>query len=206
MDLNSKTYEKPKPGQFLGTLIDIVDLKDYPTSFGPKNKVRLVWVLGNLDGTPALDTEGNPFRVIEMLNASMNVKSVLYKRVSQIINAAPPLLSTSEQLSELLLGRANMLYLVQSPNPKVQGDFYINVAGSSPLMPGMNPPRTPANFVRQKDKEAAAALDKQRIATQTPPPYIPATAPLPPVYQQPPATNQVPPPQQTVPGTNDRRF
>ena len=196
---NSKPFEKPRPGQFLGTIIDVVDLKDYPTSFGPKNKVRLVWVLGNIDGTAALDSEGNPFRVIEMLNASMNEKSLLYKRISQIINAAPPLLTTSEQLSELLLGRANVLFLVQTPNPKTQGDFYINIAGSSPLMPGMNPPRTPANFVRQKDKDKAAALDKQRIATQTPPPYVPPTAPA---YQ--PAANAAPAP--AAPTANDRRF
>ena len=211
---NTKPFEKPKPGQFLGTLVDVVDLRDVQTVRGPKNKVRLVWILGNLDGTPALDSEGNQFRAIETFNANMGEGAFLYKRIVQIINGAPPLMTNSEQLSELLLGRANLLFLVQAPNLRKPGDFYINVAGSSPLMPGMNPPRTPANFVRQKDKEAAAALDRQRIASQTPPPYIPSTAPVPPaVYGQQPAppaagyspTNSAPPPQ-TVPGTNDRRF
>jgi len=44
--------EQPDAGKFLGTIIDVVDLPNYPTKFGPKNRVRIVWVLGKTDNTP----------------------------------------------------------------------------------------------------------------------------------------------------------
>jgi hypothetical protein len=149
---NQKPFPKPDAGVFLGTIIDVVDLPNYPTAFGPKNKVRILWVLGKTDNTPALDPEGKPFQVIAMPNASMNEKATLFKMLTQILGQAPPLLTTSEQLSQLLLNRSNQLFLTKTPNPQKPGDFFVNVTGIMPLAPGQIAPVAPVGFVRAKDK------------------------------------------------------
>ena len=149
---NQKPFPKPDGGVFLGTIIDVVDLPNYPTAFGPKNKVRILWVLGKTDNTPALDPEGKAFQVIAMPNASMNEKATLFKMLTQILGQAPPLITTSEQLSQLLLGRSNQLFLQKTPNPQKPGDFFVNVTGIMPLSAGQIPPAAPVGFVRAKDK------------------------------------------------------
>ncbi len=174
---NQKPFPKPDAGVFLGTIIDVVDLPNYPTAFGPKNKVRIVWVLGNVNNTPTVDPEGKPFQVIAMPNASMNEKSTLFKMLTQILGTAPPLITTSEQLSQLLMNRSNQLFLTKTPNPKVQGDFFVNVTGVMPLAPGQISPQAPQGFVRHKDKpRTVAGPNGQPVQTYTQPPAQPVPA------------------------------
>jgi hypothetical protein len=190
---NQKPFPKPDAGVFLGTIIDVVDLPNYPTAFGAKNKVRIVWVLGNVNNTPTVDPEGKPFQVIAMPNASMNEKSTLFKLLTQILGAAPPLITTSEQLSQLLMGRSNQLFLTKTPNPKIQGDFFVNVTGVMPLAPGQIAPQAPAGFVRHKDKpRMVAGPAGQPVATYTQPPAS-ATQPGAPVNFAAPGTTAPPP-------------
>jgi hypothetical protein len=168
---NKKPIPQPDAGVFLGTIIDVVDMPNYPTAFGPKNKVRIVWVLGKTDSTPALDVEGKPFQVISMPNASMNEKSTLFKLLSQILGQAPPLITTSEQLSQLLLGRSNQLFLTKTPNPQKPGEFFTNVTGVMPLTPGQIAPQSPQGFLRSKDKfKTQAGPNGQPVQTYAQPP------------------------------------
>lgn len=176
---NQKPFEQPDAGMFLGTIVDVVDLPNQQTSFGPKNKVRIVWVLGKTDNTPALDSEKKPFRVIGTYNASISEKSKLFELIKQILGTAPPLITTSEQLSQLLIGRANQLFLVKTQDANVPTKFYVNVAGVAPLTPGQVAPVAPQGFVRSKDKPAQVpGQPVQRTATapaQTTAPGVPAT-------------------------------
>lgn len=197
---NQKPIHQPDAGIFLGTIIDVVDLPNYPTQFGPKNKVRIVWVLGKTDNTPALDPEGKPFQVIAMPNASMNEKSTLFKMLAQILGQAPPLITTSEQLSQLLIGRSNQLFLTKTPNPKQQGQFFTNVTGVMPLTAGQYAPQAPTGFVRHKDKpKTVAGPNGQPVQTYAQAPAAPAAPTAPPQPSYPPfgqpAPTSPPPPQ-----------
>jgi hypothetical protein len=191
-----KPFEVPDGGLFLGTIIDVMEAFQQPTKFGPKDKVRIVWVLGKVDGTPALDSEGKPYRAVGSYNASFGDKSSLYQIVQQILNAAPPLLKSTEELSALLIGRSNQLFITKDPNLQKPGSFFANIRGVTPLAPGQVPPQVPAGFVRQKDRpktQAGPAGRPVQTYAQPPAQQAPATtvaAPGTVNLQTPPSNNQ----------------
>jgi len=141
-----KSFEKPKEGgPVVGTIVDVVDMPNVQTQYGLKNKVRIMWVIGTLQGQPILDTEGKPMTVAEFYTAILAENSNLSKALIQILNAQPPLMNSTEQMAQLLIGRSSNLFLTKTPNPKkldAQGnpDYYINIAGHSPLTPGQVAP------------------------------------------------------------------
>lgn len=150
----AKPFERPVPGQFLGTIIDIVSMPNYPTVQGLKNKVRIHWILGKTDGTPYLNKENQSFTVVAMPNATLGKKSTLRKLLSQILNTTEiPLVQSDEELARVLIGRSNLLFLSATPNPQDPNNPYINVAGVAPVPPGLMPPSIPQGFVRQKDRQ-----------------------------------------------------
>ena len=155
---NKKIFEKPDSGSFVGVIADVVDLGVVPTKFGNKAKVRIVWVLGKPDGSGyANDTEGNPFRVMSSVNATMNEKSDLFKLVRSILGAAPPV----PYDVELLLGKSNMLFVVRETDEATKKD-YANVKGIVALPANVPALAIPANFVRSKDK---TKTDNRSIGT-----------------------------------------
>jgi len=147
-----KTFERPAGGAYLGTIIDVVDMPQQPTAFGPKDKIRVLWVLAYSNGAAYLDKEGQPFTIAGFYNATLTDNSNLTKALRQILQAQPPLITNTEDLARLLLGRSNQLFLTQEPDQKKAGEFVTFVAGISPLPPGVQPPQVPAGFVRFKDK------------------------------------------------------
>ena len=179
---NSKPFEKPDAGLFLGTIVDVVDMPGVQTQYGIKNKVRILWVLGaTAAGQRVLDSEGKPLTVAFIKNGSWNEKSELYKMVRMILNAPPPLITKTEELSALLLGRANQLFVTLTPDQKRPGEFYANVTGVMPLAPGQVPPVAPAGFVRAKDKpRTVAGSNGQPVQTYTTPPQPVQTYTTPP--------------------------
>jgi len=196
---NTKPFEKPDAGQFAGTIVDVVDLPNYPSQYGPKNKIRIVWVLGPAaQGQKTLDSEGKPYQVIGMYNASISEKSSLFKTISMILNAAPPLMTTTEQVAQLLIGRSNLLFLTKTPNPKIQNDFYVNVAAIMPLPAGFPVPQAPQGFVRSKDRpKTQAGPNGQPVQTFAQPPAQPPAQPSTfqaPQFQLPPAGQPAPAP------------
>jgi hypothetical protein len=152
-----KVFERPTGGAFLGTIIDVVDMPQQPTKFGPKDKIRILWVLSHINGAPYLDKEGAPFTIAGFYNATMTDNSNLSKALRQILQAQPPLITNTDDLSRLLMGRSNQLFLTQEPDQKKPNEFVAFVAGISPLPPGVAPPQTPAGFVRYKDKPKTQA-------------------------------------------------
>lgn len=147
---NKKIYEKPDSGSFVGVIADIVDLGPVGTKFGIKNKVRVVWVLGKADGSGyANDSEGNPFRVMSSVNATMNEKSDLFKLVRSVLGAAPPV----PYDVELLIGKSNMLFVVREADATDPKKEYANVKGIVALPANVPALAIPATFVRNKDKK-----------------------------------------------------
>lgn len=156
-----KVFEKAAGGSYLGTIIDVVDMPNQSSVINgvatTVDRVRIQWVLSHINGAPYLDKEGQPMTVVAMPTAKLAPKAKLTKLLTQILNAAPPLLTSTEQLAQLILGRSNQLFLTQEPSNKVAGEFYTNVAGIAPLPPGVAGPAVPAGFVRQQNRPKTQA-------------------------------------------------
>ena len=147
-----RKFEKPAPGMYLGTAVDLVEMPNVQTAYGLKNKVRIHWVLAQLNGQLYIGKDGLPVEAVGIWTANMGGKAELPKRLAQILGQAPPLLTSTEQLEQLVIGRSNILVLVANPNPKDPNDPYINVDGIGPIQAGMQAPAIPANYVRFKNR------------------------------------------------------
>ena len=172
---NKKNYEKPGSGAFVGVIADVVDLGIIATTFGNKSKVRIVWVLGKIDGSGyAVDSEGNPFRVMSELTASIHEKSDLFKLIRGVLGTPPP---AGPYDVEQLLGRSNQLFIVREKSKDGQREF-ANVKGILPLPAGVPSLAIPANFVRRGARNtaagAAAPVAAPAVAAA---PFTPAVAP-----------------------------
>jgi hypothetical protein len=146
----NKVFERPVGGAYIGTIIDVVEMPQQMTKFGPKDKLRVLWVLAQANGAPYLDKEGKPFTQAGFYNATVSDNSNLTKALRQILNSQPPVLNSVEDIEALLIGRSNSLYLTQEPDSKAPGQFVTFVAGISPLPAGVVPPQAPQGFVRAK--------------------------------------------------------
>ena len=146
-----KSFEKPAPAMYLATLIDVVEMPKVQTAYGIKDRIRLHWVLAHLNGQLYLGKDGTPVEAVWMGNANMGGKAELPKRLTQILGQAPPVLQSTEQLEQLIIGRSNILVLVASPNAKNPNEPFVNVDGIGAIQPGMPaPPPIPAGYVRHK--------------------------------------------------------
>jgi hypothetical protein len=153
-----KVFYKPAGGMYLGTLIDIVEKPNFMTTWGPKNKALFVWVLSQANGQPYLDPEGKPFQATAWVTSTMNDKSTqplfrnMYKIVASILNATPPLVNSTEQLEQLLLGKSNGLMITSEPNPQKPTEPFVNIVGIMPLAAGQTGPAIPQGFIRHKNR------------------------------------------------------
>jgi hypothetical protein len=138
----SGNYENPKSGAYIGIVADVAELLNVPTRFGPKNKVRIIWILDQKDST------GKPYRVMEQVNASINEKARLYEIAKGVLGAPP---ATKSFDTESLMGKANQLFIVVERGE--DGKDYAHVKGILPLPQGATVPAVPADFVRSKDKK-----------------------------------------------------
>jgi hypothetical protein len=154
-------FENPKSGAFIGVVVDVAELYNVPGKFGPKNKVRIIWILD------AQDSQGKPFRVMEQVNASINEKARLYEIAKGVLGAPPAAKSFD---TESLLGKANQLFIVVEKGE--DGKEYAHVKGILPLPAGAVVPTVPADFVRSKDKKPFVP------GTPAAPATVPAPAPV----------------------------
>jgi hypothetical protein len=164
-------FEIPDGGNYLGTIIDVVDLPNQQTQYGVKNRVRLVWTLGaSFPGQKVVDSKGKTLEVIASLNSFWSNNSKLYKMVAMILGQAPPLITSTEQLEQLLLGRSNQLFIVKSQDAQDANKWYANVAGVAPMAPGQVAPQAPQGFVRFKNRaKTQAGPQGQPVQTYTQP-------------------------------------
>ncbi|VVB50881.1 Uncharacterised protein [uncultured archaeon] len=171
-----KPFEKPEGGSYIGTIIDFVTKEvadtDYATRMqkvGPDGKpktkfqVTWTWVLN------ANDKEGRAFQVFETYDAYQNPAkpSKLDKALTQILNAAPPLLSDTDQLEPLLLNRANELFITKSPKVSNPAEMTVKVIGHTPLKPGQLAPQAPKDFIRFKNRTKGTTGPNPGQSTQT---------------------------------------
>lgn len=144
-----KTFEKPNTGMYHGILADIVDLGDVATTFNGvttvKPMTRFVWIL-NVNGT-----DGKQLSVTERFNNNLHEKSNLYKKVKQILNAAPPVTLDPETL----IGSTRKLFIQREITGEgTQQKDFANILGISPADPGVTV-AIPADFIRDKNKPVA---------------------------------------------------
>ena len=152
----SKVYEKPPTGVYIGVLADAVDLGIVQGKFGPKPMVCLVWVLN------AKDKEGNYYRAMAQVNASLNEKSKLYDLIKGILGTAPPVPYESENL----IGKQNQLVVALEQD--AQGKPFSNIKAILPFPAGTQPFPVPADFVRNKDRQKGQTIAQAQPATTQP--------------------------------------
>jgi len=144
-----KNFETPETGQFIGTVIDVVDLGKKANRFGEeKVRLRVLWVLN------ANDSQGQPYRVMREANATVAdkpKKSTLYEIVEGVTGQAPAVPFETD----VLIGRSNLLIIVKETAPN--GKKYANIKAILPLPAGVIPPQAPQGFLRAKDRAARAA-------------------------------------------------
>jgi hypothetical protein len=171
-----KPFEKPEGGAYIGTIIDVVEKPQVPTTFNGVTKLQdqitFVWVLNYMNGQLAVDSEGRPYQVFETYNAFISDNSKFSKAMTQILNAPHPLINNSAQIEQLFLGRSSGLYITKTPKVGKPAEFTVKVVGHSPLQIGQIAPVTPAGFVRFKNrtKNQAGPQPGQATATYAQPP------------------------------------
>lgn len=189
-------FERPAPGMYLATLVDVVDLPQVQTQYGTKDRLRFHWVLAHLNGQLYIGKDGKPVEATLQLNANMGAKAELPKRLTQILGQAPPVITSTEQLEGLVLGRSNIIVVVHAPNAKDANDPFANVDGIGPIPPGMPAaPPIPQGYVRFKNRaNTVAGPNGQPVQTYATPQAAAAAAGAPvaaaPVATVPTPTNE----------------
>lgn len=147
ININSgKDYEKVSEGVHTAVLADVVDLGLVDTQFGPKEKVRFVWL------TSETDSEGRTKMAFQTFTKSLHEKATLTKTVKSMLGKVPT--AGSFDLESLIGHNAR---LVIQHNEGKEGQVYANVSSilkAEPKSPKMDIPR---DFVRKQDKPAKAA-------------------------------------------------
>jgi hypothetical protein len=132
-------------GVHAAVLADVVDLGMMDTAFGPKEKVRLVWITGEADSS------GKTKYAFQTFTKSLHEKASLAKFVKQILGAQG--IPTAGKFDlESLLGTKGRLIIQH--NEGKEGRVYANV--TSFLKADKNTPAVsvPRDFVRSQDKKA----------------------------------------------------
>lgn len=178
---NQKPFENPPAGQYIGLLVDVVDLGLVKTAYGEKAQIRMIWLLFGTNAQGQLvgyfDKENRQFRVMRQASQTMNPKSKLFETVSDVLNGEQPAVPFE---SENLIGRANLLFV--KIEKAQNGKEYANVKAILPLPANTPVPVVPTDFVRNKDKKQqagnnAAAAPAQTVGVaQVAPTALPPTA------------------------------
>src|SRR5579872_218599 len=157
VDSATKVYEKPETGVYDAVVADIVNLGIITGKFGPKPKVRIVYLL------TAKDSEGNNFRVMQQVTASMFDKSKLFGIVKDILGAVPELSGPTGSFElENLIGRN--VQLVVSKDTAPDKKVYANVKAIMPAKVSFVVPPTFTRDKDRKDKNASATTSAQTAA------------------------------------------
>lgn len=166
---SSKDFENPETGRFNGTIVDVIDLGIKKNRFGEeKVRLRIIWVLDKND------SEGNPFRVMREVNATVAdkpKKSNLYE-IAESVMGVPPAVGFD---TEVLIGRSNELTIVRETDA-ASGKVYANIKVILPLAAGVVGPSIPQGFTRDTGK---AKTKNQQAVTSGAPAVAAANTPAP---------------------------
>jgi len=169
-----KVFELAEPGSYIGTIIDLVDM---PAPIDPRtgqpatkvvkgktiteqDRLRIQWALAYETNAPYLGKEG-PITIAGFYSAVISTGgsklSNLTKLLISMFGSQLPLIQTSEQLEQLLLGRSNRLMVTKEPKDSNPSEFYNKIVAVMPLNPGQVPVPVPQGFVRAKFKTQQTA-------------------------------------------------
>lgn len=171
---DQKEWERPEDGQYLGVIVDVIDLGEVQTGFGLKPKVQIKWMLD------AFNAEGEPFQVSAFYTASLHEKANLRKALKSILGA-----DVSGQFDlEELLGINNQLVITTTESGE---KTYTNIVAILKAPKGKRL-AIPDDFQRKSEKDAAnkgktgqkkaAAPQLKKPAAQAPVAVEQETAPV----------------------------
>jgi hypothetical protein len=128
---SKKKYEPPSEGVHTAVLVDVIDL-------GRRHKIRLVWLLEELD------SEGKPKRAFQTFTKTLHEKASLMKMLRQLGVHIP---TSGSFTGDNLIARNAQLVIQHSESP--QGKIYANVVAI--LKPAANTRKldVPPDFVRE---------------------------------------------------------
>lgn len=141
-----KVYEKLSENIHPAVLVDVIDLGEVATEFGPKLKCRLVYM------TNEKDTEGNRKLAFETFTQSLHEKASLTKRVKSL-GFTP---ADGFDLDQMIGVNARLVIQHNEGKGKNAGKVYANVANT--LKPSPDAPKmtVPGDYVRKQDRPVAA--------------------------------------------------
>lgn len=169
-----KNFEKPDSGLFLGVLADVIYVKDKMTQYGPKDVVRLIWILDKKD------KENNYYRVMTEASQSLHENSRLFAILKDINFGTPPPVPFDP---DLMIGTVRNLVIVKEKSDKIdpktgQPKEFSNIKAYMPTNPGQTF-AVPQGFVRAKDKPAKGTQPQQKPQQTAGPAPQSAAAPAP---------------------------
>lgn len=135
-----KDWERPEDGQYIGVIVDVIDLGEVQTGFGVKPKVQIKWMLDTLN------SEGEPYIVSAFYTASLHEKANLRKALKSILGA-----DVSGQFDlEELLGINNQLVVETTESGE---KMYTNIVAILKVPKGTQRLAIPDDFVRYSEKQ-----------------------------------------------------
>lgn len=140
---DNSDFELLSEGVHPAVLADIIDIGVVNTNFGPKHKIKFLWITEETDSKT-----GKPKYAFERVNLvkSLTEKAGLTKLVKAITGKMPE----GENFDvESLIGRFSNL-VIQHSEENAEGKVYANIIGH------MKPSKRvaiPADFARAKDKD-----------------------------------------------------
>jgi hypothetical protein len=122
---------------------DVVDVGVKPTKFGPKPKLKIVYLIEERDQV------GQPIRVDDYYNASIHEKAKLYGTVKTLTGTYPKVDAAGEFDTDSMIGRQCQIKTAQRVTSK--GTF-ANITDITPPPKGAPRVAIPLDFVRAKDR------------------------------------------------------
>jgi hypothetical protein len=167
----------PAPdGLHQAVLVDVVDLGEKPTEWGPKHKLRLVW---ELDPSTAGTLEnGQRFTVSKQYTASIHEKGNLRKDLKGWFGRDLNAEEMKKFDLERLIGRPCSLFVEQAENH--EGKVFANVKIVS--KPGKTPVGASGDYTRVQDRDTKPGprpFQKPSYASAPQRPPSPAPTPEP---------------------------
>jgi hypothetical protein len=140
----AKQYENPSEGEHVCVLADVIDLGTVQSSYGPREKVRLVWLVSERG------TDGKLLSVVQTFNKTLHEKSGLRKALKSILGTDP---GDTFDLEKLVGVNARLVI----EHNEHDGKVYANVTAILRLPKDGVPIEIPNSYVRRKDRDVQLA-------------------------------------------------
>lgn len=158
---SGESYEKPKPGKYIGVLVGFAYVGTQPSNlYKPSPRVLLRWELHKRKG-PSQDSKGFIHTVTATYGATVTGQNSNLRKVIEAHSGIGVIEQGEQTDSAEWLGRAAWLDLKGSEDLDQNGEpKYINVAGVSPLDPEDDQvPEKVLSLEHWDDDSAIAGID-----------------------------------------------